>query len=305
MVVPTRNRAHTLRLVAPSYFEQDLVTELIFVDDCGDDDTAAVLEGIAVEYPHKALRIVRNATRLGASQSRNVGVSHCSNDFVLFCDDDEYLEAGYASTCLGKLIERKAGAVSGRRVYMLNEESREQALRRFGIGMRRAKPFRPVLCEYVNGARFAGDIRLPITNAVILTRRELVEAYPFDGFYARGNGYREESDFQMNLFVNGFEIFATNECHSIHLPLSQVRQGGQRTVVFKRIYWSIYYTHYFFGKYYQRYAHRLSLSTPRWVALGAFGIFAVYRELLRPTLYRIATKLLSLNALQVKPSSAS
>ena len=31
LIVPTRNRAHTLRLVAPSYFAQDCVDELIFV----------------------------------------------------------------------------------------------------------------------------------------------------------------------------------------------------------------------------------------------------------------------------------
>ena len=36
LIVPTRNRAHTLQLVAPSYFAQDDVSELIFVLDAGD-----------------------------------------------------------------------------------------------------------------------------------------------------------------------------------------------------------------------------------------------------------------------------
>ena len=288
MVVPTRNRAHTLRLVGASYFEQALVTELIFVDDAGDDDTESVVAGIASAYPGKTVHVIRNKQRLGASRSRNIGVACCSNAFVLFCDDDEYLEPGYAAVCLRKLIEHNAGAVSGRRIYMRTGETREKAMRRFGVGMRRSKPFRPLLCEYVNGAIFSGDICLPITNAVILTRRSLVEQYPFDGFYSRGNGYREETDFQMNLFVNGHAIYATNACHSLHLPLAQVRQGGQRTAMLKRIYWSVYYTRYFFGKYYPRYAARLDLAAPRWMALTAFAIFAVYRELVRPPLYRIA-----------------
>ena len=38
LIVPTRNRAHTLQLVAPSYFAQDDVSELIFVSDAGDDE---------------------------------------------------------------------------------------------------------------------------------------------------------------------------------------------------------------------------------------------------------------------------
>ena len=43
LVVPTRNRAHTLRLVAPSYFEQDGIDQIVFVSDAGDDDSEAVL----------------------------------------------------------------------------------------------------------------------------------------------------------------------------------------------------------------------------------------------------------------------
>ena len=49
LIVPTRNRAHTLQLVAPSYFAQDDVSELIFVSDAGDDDTPAVIAEIALQ----------------------------------------------------------------------------------------------------------------------------------------------------------------------------------------------------------------------------------------------------------------
>jgi glycosyltransferase involved in cell wall biosynthesis len=288
LVVPTRNRAHTLRLVAPSYFEQELVNELIFVDDCGDDDTHEVLTEIAARHPDKSLRVIRNAERMGASQARNVGVAHSHNEYVLFCDDDEYLEAGYARTCLEKLRAHDLGAISGRRVYMQPGETQRDALRRFQHGVWRGKPFRPVLCEYVNGAIFEGDVFLPFTNAIILTKKELLQRFPFDGYYARGNGYREETDYQMNLFVNGYRICVTNECHSLHLPLSQVRVGGQRTSASKRVYWSIFYTRYFFDKYYDRYAEKQGLHTPRWAALSAFAAFTIYRETLRVPLYATA-----------------
>ena len=193
LIVPTRNRAHTLRLVAPSYFAQDAVSELIFVSDAGDDDTAAVIADIARQYPQKMSRVLRNETRLGASQSRNVGVAASTNDIILFCDDDEYLETGYARILLQKLRTLDAGAVSGRRIYLRPGESKPHALQRFGSGMRMVKPFRPLICEYVNGAKFAGDIAIPITNAVILTKKSLLSTFPFDDYYARGNGYREET----------------------------------------------------------------------------------------------------------------
>jgi len=288
LVVPTRNRAHTLALVAPSYFAQDGVDELIFVDDAGADDTRGVLARIAEGWPEKRWRVICNAERLGASESRNVGVAASTNELILFCDDDEYLEPGYARILAGKLEALGAGAVSGRRIYLRAGESHEEALERFGLGWRSGKPFRPLLCEYVNGAKFVGDVALPITNAVILTRKSLLLRFPFDGRYARGNGYREESDFQMNLFVNGYDIYVTNECHSFHLPLSLVRTGGQRTRPLRRLYWSIRYTGYFFAKYHARYARRVGMRAPRFLALAAFAVFAAYRETLRPALHGVA-----------------
>lgn len=292
IVIPTRNRAHTLRLVAPSYFAQALVSEIVFVSDAGDDDSEAVVTAMALAHPSVSMQFLRNEQRLGASQSRNVGVRACTNEFVMFCDDDEFLEAGYARTCMQKLEMLDAGAVSGRRVYMEVGETTADALRRFGFGLRNTAPFRPVLCEYVNGARFKGDRLQPITNAIILTRRALLLKHPFDAEYARGNGYREETDFQMNLFVRGHDIWVTNDCHSLHLPMSQVRTGGQRTQTWRRIYWSIHYTHYFYGKYYKAYAARLGLRTPRLLAVAAFAAFSVYRELLRPPLHALAMAVL-------------
>ena len=296
LIVPTRNRAHTLRRVAPSYFAQDGISELIFVSDAGDDDTPAVIGEIARQFPDKVSHMLRNEKRLGASQSRNVGVAASTNEFILFCDDDEYLEAGYARILLQKLRALNAGAVSGRRIYLTPGEGRANALLRFGYGIGTSKTFRPLICEYVNGARFAGDMAIPVTNAIILTRKSLLQQFPFDNYYARGNGYREETDYQMNLFVHGFDIHVTNDCHSFHLPLSEVRTGGQRTGALRRFYWSVFYTRYFFGKYYQRYAQRIGLKAPCWIALTAFTVFAVYRETLRPILHAVAMQVLARRA---------
>jgi glycosyltransferase involved in cell wall biosynthesis len=290
LIVPTRNRAHTLRLVGASYFRQELVTEIIFVDDAGTDDTAEVIGAFASTYPATTTRLLRNPSRVGASQSRNVGVAAATNELILFCDDDEYLEPGYARICLEKLQAYDCAAVSGRRVYMLDTDTPQQAVQRFGTGLRRTRAFQPLICEYVNGAKFDGDLALPVTNAIILTRASLLRRFPYDDFYARGNGYREETDYQMNLFVNGYTIYVTNACHSIHLPAVQTRTGGQRTSGLARIYWSIYYTNYFFGKYYARYAKRMGLRAPRWFAVATFAAFVVYRQYLRQRLHLLVLR---------------
>lgn len=292
MIVPTRDRAHTLWRVAPSYFQQQGVSEIIFVVDAGSDDTPSVVGTIARQFPAIRAKIVCNPVRLGASQSRNIGVAAATNEFILFCDDDEYLEPGYARTCLHKLIETGCGAISGRRVYMLDGETPDEAVRRFGSGLRRAKPFRTTLCEYVNGAILEGDVELPLTNAVILTRRELLRRFPFDPHYARGNGYREESDYQMNLFVHGYRILVTNETHSVHLCQGQIRSGGQVVARWRQVYWSFRYTRYFYGKYYAEYAARVGLRVPQRLALAVFALFLVHREYLRPLAYGPAMRAL-------------
>ena len=285
LIVPTRNRAHTLRKVLDSYFVQEEIDELIFVIDGGSDETPEVIYEASLRHPNKAVKVLENNPRVGASESRNVGVRQARNEFILFCDDDEYLESNYSTTCLRKLHAVGVGAVSGRRVYMRPGETVAGAILRFGEGIRTAPPYRPIICEYVNGARYSGDISLPFTNAIILTRKDLLERFPFDSYYARGNGYREETDFQMNLFVHGFKIVASNDCHSVHLPMSEVRTGGQRASKLQRLRWSIYYTSYFFEKYYERYARLMGLKVPRSIALLSFSVFAAYKEIVRPPLY--------------------
>lgn len=278
LIVPTRNRAHVLRLVLPSFYEQAQVDEIIFVDDAGTDDTAAVVSSFSRTYPAIHTLYLRNNERRGAAQSRNAGVQSARNEFILFCDDDMYLEKDYASVCLAKLQTYSAGAVSGRVVYMQDGENREDALRRFGDGTKDTPAFRPLLCQTVHNARFTGDLETPITHAVILTRKSLLLSHPFDPFYARGNGYREESDYQMNLFVNGYKNYITNDCHTLHLPLSSVMSGGQRVSFTNRIYWPVFYTFYFYRKYYARYARRMGLSLPMPIAALAFASYITAKE---------------------------
>src|SRR5215204_6829282 len=95
MIIPTRNRAYTLRRVLPTYLSQEKVSELILIDDDGTDDTAEVLAAFAKSYPDVACRYFRNDGRRGASYGRQRGADEARNDFLLFCDDDEFLEPGY------------------------------------------------------------------------------------------------------------------------------------------------------------------------------------------------------------------
>lgn len=290
LIVPTRNRAYTLRKVLPSYFEQQGLGEIILIDDAGTDDVAELFDAIGRDYPDVARRYVRNDTRRGASHGRQRGAAMAAHPFVLFCDDDEYLEPGYAAECLRLLIERDAGAVSGRRIYMRPGEDRQQALARFGNGLRRHPPFDYRLCEMVNGARFDGVLSVPLTNSNILTHKHLVERFGFDPHYSTGSGYREESDFQMNLFVHGYPVLISNSVHTFHLPMSEVRSGGQRVLRVRKFLWSVRYNGYFLDKYYHAYRRAVGLRQPLWLAKARSTVYFAWRNFLRPPLYALAVR---------------
>jgi len=279
-----------LKLTSQSFFHQKPVSEIIFINDHGLDNTNTVLQNDASKHPSKKVKIITNLKRFGAAHSRNLGVNQAKNEFILFCDDDEIMAPDYAKKLYDKLVEKDAAAISGRRIYLLENESTDEAKIRFGKGLRNASFFNPLLLEYTNGAYFFGDLKVPFTNANILTKRTLCKRFPFDPFYSKGNGYREETDYQMNLYVNGFNIYITNDTHTFHLPLSKVQSGGQRVSRIQKIFWSNYFNFYFCSKYYKKYAARSCSKIPKVVSLFCFFLFSVYRETLRPLLYKIYFK---------------
>lgn len=282
LIVPTRNRCHTLAIVAGSFYRLRLVDEIVFVVDAATDGSSEFLAGLATAHRGKKTVILENSRRLGTPASRMRGVCGATNDLILFCDDDLFLQPGYDEVCLRKLRETGGAAVSGRHLFRLPGEAPERAIARFGNGLSRRAPFNRLFCQFVADAYYEGDIRLPLTNACILTTKELLLKYPFDPFYNAGNGYREESDFQMNLFVNGHQVVATNDTHAVHLHRSEVQGGGNRVNRLSQIFWAVYYTDYFYRKYWARYAERVGLHCPRAAALLLFSLWSVYATLLRP-----------------------
>lgn len=286
LIVPTRNRAHTLSLIGESFYRLQLVDEIIFVDDEGSDNSAEVIGAIAARYPQIATKILRNEKRLGASGSRIKGYKAAKNDYIMYSDDDVYVQPNYAAVCLKKLRLSGAGIVSGRIVRMRVDQTPEAAIAAFGNGTSDLPAFRKLVCETRGEAKTDGDIRLPLTGPVILTTKALLEELSYDPYYSRGNGFREETDFQMHAFVTGHDILMTNDTYCAELSRIESKVGGQRTARLKTFYWSIYYNAYFFKKYWDRYAARTGVSMGRRTATALFAVYQVYALFIRPFGYK-------------------
>ena len=86
VVMPTFNRASVLSEAIRSVLEQTYRDfELIVVDDGSEDDTAAVVNGIADER----LRFHRSERNRGGNWARNRGIEHARGEILSFLDSDD------------------------------------------------------------------------------------------------------------------------------------------------------------------------------------------------------------------------
>lgn len=97
LIVSTRNRAERLgacldSIAAAKGIRQ--VAELIIVDNGSTDETPSVIERFVNQTPGLQVRRVTEP-RVGLSRARNAGVRASSADFLIFTDDDCYLDGDY------------------------------------------------------------------------------------------------------------------------------------------------------------------------------------------------------------------
>lgn len=66
--------------------------ECLFVDDCGQDNSVAILEKLIVEYQgYISFSILHHEHNKGLSGARNTGIKHAIGDYLYFLDSDDYL----------------------------------------------------------------------------------------------------------------------------------------------------------------------------------------------------------------------
>jgi glycosyltransferase involved in cell wall biosynthesis len=95
VVVPCYGHAAFL----PDTFESLLAQtrppdEVVLVDDCSPDDTAAVLAALVAAHPELAggrVSVLRNDRNIGQAASLNRGIAAASSDLIMILNDDDYL----------------------------------------------------------------------------------------------------------------------------------------------------------------------------------------------------------------------
>lgn len=110
IVVPVYNVAPYIAECIQSVMHQSWqgALECIFVDDCGTDDSMAVVEKELQEY-HGAIdfRILHHERNRGLSAARNTGLEAATGDYVYFLDSDDEITPNCIEL-LAKPLEKEA-----------------------------------------------------------------------------------------------------------------------------------------------------------------------------------------------------
>ena len=121
-------------------------------------------------------------------------------------------------------------------------------------------------------------------------------------FTAGAMGFREESDVQANIYTHGGKIIMTNDTHSVHMHPSEVTSGGQRVGRFANLFWSIYYTSYFFKKYYNPIMKRQGKSGGYLQGIMVYSVLRIYPSFIR-LFFILKEKITRINLTKLKRTS--
>lgn len=102
VIIPIYNVEKYIVECLESLLEQSCPSiEIIFIDDCGQDSSSAIVEEFLANHLGFNGRIIHHEKNKGLSGARNTGLRDAKGDYVLFLDSDDLLTTG----ALNSMIE--------------------------------------------------------------------------------------------------------------------------------------------------------------------------------------------------------
>ncbi len=93
IIVPFYKVERYIEKCASSLMQQTLEDlELIFVDDCGGDKSADILQKVIDRYPTRDVKVLKMEQNSGVSMARARGVEMAKGDYIGFCDSDDWVD---------------------------------------------------------------------------------------------------------------------------------------------------------------------------------------------------------------------
>jgi GT2 family glycosyltransferase len=226
--------------------KQKHLKELIIADDGSCDRTDSIIKDFMRNTD--LIKYIKLPDRLGVAAARNAGIKEASGEYILFGEDDILFCDDYSAQLLKCINHNGASLISGRIIYMNKGEDTAQALKRADSYTGPLVDGR-LLFLYA-WKKLSQDTEMPFTQGCFMARREVFQGCKFDENYG-GNGWREETDFQVEAAKLGHKIYLCPHTVCFHLPREKDDRGGQWSMnIFTFSLWAIRNNHYFLNKHY-------------------------------------------------------
>lgn len=87
--------------------------EILFVDDCGTDDSIAKLEACIASIEDNDVKILHHSRNRGLSAARNTGLEAATGDYIYFLDSDDNITSDCIESLIRPLCEKEYDIVVG------------------------------------------------------------------------------------------------------------------------------------------------------------------------------------------------
>ncbi|TDT67875.1 GT2 family glycosyltransferase [Hypnocyclicus thermotrophus] len=229
IIIPTYNRAITLKKVINSYIIQKYVKELIIIDDgskveykCLNKYINGLCEEKQIDYKY-----LRNKKNMGAAYCRNIGVKNSNYDYIFWGEDDVFLKEDY--------IERLVEEISENEIYcgaIIYDISLKKSLESQKSVIDKQRKSKKPIFDYkkMEGYFRVEGIKkqeIPFGHALILVPKSAYKGVKYYEGYDY-NGYREESDAQVQMVQNGYKIYYNGNAVCYHMLRNEIEEkSGQ------------------------------------------------------------------------------
>ena len=124
IVLPVYNVARFLKKCISCLQSQTLKNiEMIFVDDCGSDDSVEIIEKYAGN--DNRIRLVRNDANMGAGATRNRGILEAKGEYIAFVDPDDWMNPEFYERLYTTAKDGDYDVVIGERLDVIRRSTGE------------------------------------------------------------------------------------------------------------------------------------------------------------------------------------
>jgi len=113
VVIPSYNEEATIESVINEVLKLEAVLEVIVVDDCSRDNTAAILQALAAKEPR--VRVLRHEVNLGKTEALKTAFAQLRGEIVIVQDADREYDPSEIPAVIQPILDDQADVVYGSR----------------------------------------------------------------------------------------------------------------------------------------------------------------------------------------------